>query len=72
MDTSLPQKFPFILDRNLAKANCTGNRACTSCDTVVLHKRKYFQHRAQPTQACTSRPLHFPNSYYNMAENVAF
>ena len=22
MDTALPQKFPFILDRNLAKANC--------------------------------------------------
>ena len=21
MDTALPQKFPFILDRNLAKAN---------------------------------------------------
>ena len=36
MDTALPQKFPFILDRNLAKANCTGNRVCTSCDTVVL------------------------------------
>ena len=36
MDTALPQKFPFILDRNLAKANCTGNRVCTPCDTVVL------------------------------------
>ena len=36
MDTPLPQKFPFILDRNLAKANCTENRVCTSCDTVVL------------------------------------
>ena len=36
MDTALPQKFPFILDRNLAKANCSGNRVCTSCDTVVL------------------------------------
>ena len=36
MDTALPQKFPFILDRNLAKANCTGIRVCTSCDTVVL------------------------------------
>ena len=35
MDTALPQKFPFILDRNLAKANCTGNRVCTSCDIVV-------------------------------------
>ena len=36
MDTTLAQKFPFILDRNLAKANCTGNQVCTSCDTVVL------------------------------------
>ena len=36
MDTALPQKFPFILDRNLAKANCTKNRVCTSCDKVVL------------------------------------
>ena len=36
MDTALPQKFPFILDRNLAKANCTEDRVCTSCDTVVL------------------------------------
>ena len=36
MDTALPQKFPFILDRNLAKANCTENRVCTSCYTVVL------------------------------------
>ena len=36
MDTALPQKFPFILDRNLAKANCTENRVCTSCDTVVI------------------------------------
>ena len=36
MDTALPQKFPFILDKNLVKANCTGNRVCTSCDIVVL------------------------------------
>ena len=36
MDTALPQKFPFILDSNLAKANCTGNHVCTSCDIVVL------------------------------------
>ena len=36
MDTALPQKFTFILDRNLAKANCTENQVCTSCDTVVL------------------------------------
>ena len=38
MDTALPQKFPFILDRNLAKANCTENRVCMPCDTVVLVK----------------------------------
>ena len=36
MDTALPQKLSFILDRNLAKANCTGNRVCTSSDIVVL------------------------------------
>ena len=36
MDTALPPKFPFILDRNFAKANCTGNQVCTSCDRVVL------------------------------------
>ena len=35
MDAAFPQKFPFILNRNLAKANCTENRVCTSCDTVV-------------------------------------
>ena len=36
MDTALIEKFPFILDRNLAKANCTENQVCTSCDIVVL------------------------------------
>ena len=36
MDTALTQKFPFILDRNLAKANCTGNHVCMSCRKVFL------------------------------------
>ena len=36
MDALLPQKIPFILDSNLAKANCTEDRVWTSCDTVVL------------------------------------
>ena len=36
MILALHYKFPVILDRNLAKANCTENRVCTSCDTVVL------------------------------------
>ena len=40
MDTALPQKIPFILDRNLAEANCTENHVCTSCDTVVLGSSK--------------------------------
>ena len=35
MDTALSQNLP-ILDRNLAKANSTGNRVCRSCDIVVL------------------------------------
>ena len=60
MDTALPQKFPFILDRNLAKANCTGNRVCTSCDTVVLvfnliDERTYFNgiiRRKRPGKGC--------------------
>ena len=49
MDTALPQKFPFIFDRNLAKANCTGNRVCTSCDTVVLDKASFFQAEQIPS-----------------------
>ena len=36
MDTALPQKFPFILDRNLAKAIWTGNQVCTTCDIVIV------------------------------------
>ena len=44
MDTALPQKIPFILDRNLAKANCTGNRVCTFCDIVVIDLAKYSKH----------------------------
>ena len=47
MDTALPQKFPFILDRNLAKANCTGNQVCTSCDKVVLGLMKFYDKEAK-------------------------
>ena len=49
MDTALPQKFPFILDRNLAKANCTGNQVCTSCDTVVLGCNLFEINPSSPT-----------------------
>ena len=51
MDTALPQKFPFSSNRNLAKANCTGNRVWASCDKVVLgytpqpKKKKNYEKR---------------------------
>ena len=45
MDKTLPQKFHFILDRNLAKANSTGNHVCTSCDKVVLSPNRYELYR---------------------------
>ena len=49
MDTALAQKFPFILDRNLAKAICTGNYVCTSCDRVVLvHNPKCGGWKSRP------------------------
>ena len=45
MDTPHPQKFPFILDRNLAKANCTEYHVCTSCDKVVLALHPLTRHK---------------------------
>ena len=50
MDTAFTQKFPFILDRNLTKANCTGNHVCTSCDTVVLVTALYNILSALPSE----------------------
>ena len=49
MDTALPQKFPFILDRNLAKATCTEDNVCTSCDTVVLVLTLYSVNKSAHT-----------------------
>ena len=46
MDTAFPRKIPFILDRNLAKANCTEDRVCTSCDKVVLDESLKIVKRA--------------------------
>ena len=55
MDTALPQKFPFILDRNLAKANCTENHFCTSCDTVVLaHTTSNFNFEEKVTPSLSN------------------
>ena len=54
MDTALPQKFPFILDRNLAKADCTEDRICTSCDKIVLFLN-FFQPRPLHARGLHSR-----------------
>ena len=63
MDTALTQKFLFILDRNWAKANCTGNRVCTSCDTVVLALsiRRGFE-RSFDTTCLVVVAAEFPNA----------
>ena len=63
MDTALPQKFPFMLDRNLAKANCTENHVCTSCDTVVLDGsvhgdlKSYLLSATQWPRCCSANPV---------------
>ena len=54
MDTALPRKFPFILDRNLAKANCTENDVCTSCDKVVLELYIIIELKKNPVQKINS------------------
>ena len=51
MDTAFPQKIPFILDRNLEKANCTEDRICTSCDKVVLGQN-IFMHSVETIHIC--------------------
>ena len=53
MDTALPHKFLFILDRNLAKANCTENHVCTSCDKVVLDPAVIFSSHTMFINAST-------------------
>ena len=66
MNTALPQKFPFISDRNLAKANCTGNRVCTSCDIVVLGSNLCISNNnlTQLFVACSVFP--FPYGIWNL------
>ena len=54
MDTALAQKFPFILDRNLVKANCTENHVCTSCDTVVLGSDIFHYEDSKTISVCLS------------------
>ena len=55
MDTALPQKFSFVLDRNLAKANCTENHVCSSCDKEVLGSTAKKQ---ISDSDCTTKKLH--------------
>ena len=57
MDTALPQKFTFILDRNLTKANCTENRVCRSCDIVVLGTHKFLVDKFNE-KTTKSPPIH--------------
>ena len=64
MDTTLTQKFPFILDRNLAKAKCTGNHVCTSCDKAVLGESLSFSCRYHRIQICIS------NVYFVIIVNI--
>ena len=47
MDTALPQKFPFILDRNLAKAKCTEKHVSMFCDKVVLGAPPFWRQNAR-------------------------
>ena len=49
MDTALPQKFPFILDRNLSKADCTENGLNSALAEFNLHKSSA---RLAPAQVC--------------------
>ena len=62
MDRALPQKFPFILDSNLAKANCTENQICTSCDEVVL--------ASGIRQGCTASTVLFKLITYKIIEEM--
>ena len=78
MDTALPQKFPFILYRKLANANCTGNRVCTSCDIVVLvfssHKllRSIYIYKVNPLGLSTfAMRLSFARVFGKDAVSVA-
>ena len=67
MDTALPQIFQFILDRNLAKANCTGKNGK---EHGVLRsgngrgKSKNFQF--------VKRTVNNYNKYYNDAHTKTF
>ena len=56
METALPQKFLFILDTNLAKANCTENQVCTSCDIVVLTQCLKTRKRADQHNIINTSP----------------
>ena len=58
MDTALPHIFPFILDRNFAKPNWTGNRVYTSCDIVVFASKIFFN-LSQPHERFSSSDTWF-------------
>ena len=55
MILALYYKFPFILDRNYAKANSTENHVCTSCDIVVLGRNLFNECFKKDNEALFSR-----------------
>ena len=79
MDTALPKKFPFILDRNLTKANGTKNRVCTSCDIVVLafSPKLWIMMQKEKQQPCYSyvyvplQWLRYTNDEYDVTSTMS-
>ena len=64
MILALYQKFPSILDRNLAKkANCTEDHVCTSCDKVVLG--------ACSNRICLNEGIFFVSDDHMLQEDTA-
>ena len=73
MDTALPLKFPFILDKNLANTYCTENHVCMSCDTVVLGLYQIFTHVFSGNSVFTCLNNKFCKSiYYLLTVNSNF
>ena len=66
MILALYWKFPFIFDRNLAKANCTENHVCTSCDKIVLGLVYNFEWSVQQRRMPTLNIVMCSNCVYSV------
>ena len=69
MGTALPRKFSFILDKNLAGANCTENRVCTSCNTVVFGIIIYY-YSSHIAKYIYGTDIHKSHIYNNIHANT--